>query len=270
MKHNELTIQPYIHLLFKDTPNKELSLPYSVHIYDISEKTCTIPDSIDIIPAAGCVWIISYNTPCDSRFICVGSHTQKISIDISGYSNCFIAVFSDNAIYFNKGASASLRPSDIAGRIIDFKPDSSCPEYDFLCELNESDDFTSKCRSFKEYIHSSKRCHSLNDEVSNMRTSLVRTHGNCTVSTLSEMTGYSCRHIYRLFNDDYGFGPKELCRYLRFQHALNLIFTQPDISISEAVTQTDYSDQAHFQREFKYFMDETPKHFITRINSDAG
>ena len=268
MKSNISTIQPYIHITFRDVPEKELTTPCRMHIYDACSKNLhgmSVPDSLSVIPSAGCVWIIAYNSPAQSRFICIGSQSEKTDVDISGYDNYFIAVFDDDAVYFNKGASDTLTPAAIADRIIDFKPDKTCPEYDFLTEIADIDNFDDKCKAFNEYLSSSKRRYISGKEVANMRSVILNADGDCSVNTLSEITGYSCRHINRLFNASYGFGPKDLCKRLRFQHALNEIFTDCNRQNSEFIQNIGYSDQAHFQREFKSFMGETPKQFIHRI-----
>ena len=101
--------------------------------------------------------------------------------------------------------------------------------------------------------------------MSDMRSIILKSDGDCTVNTLSEITGYSCRHINRLFNASYGFGPKDLCKRLRFQRALKEIFADCNRQNSKFIQNIGYSDQAHFQREFKSFMGETPKQFIRKI-----
>lgn len=273
MKQNISTIQPYIDITFKGIPERELTSPCSMHIYDACAKNLndvSVPDTLSVIPSAGCVWIIAYNSPAQSRFICIGSQSEKMGVDISGYDNYFIAVFDDDAVYFNKGAADTLTPAAIADRIIDFKPDETCPEYDFLTRIADINNFDDKCKAFKEYLSSSKRRYVFSKDMSDMRSIILKADGDCTVNTLSEITGYSCRHINRLFNASYGFGPKDLCKRLRFQHALKEIFTDCNRQNSEFIQNIDYSDQAHFQREFKSFMGETPKQFIRKIQSSAS
>ena len=86
-----------------------------------------------------------------------------------------------------------------------------------------------------------------------------------TVSELAARTGYSCRHISRIFTEYFGYSPKTFCRLLRFHHTLYEIFQDPHRNNSEFITQIGYSDQAHFQREFKTFMGETPRRFGRRL-----
>ena len=76
MRQHISTIQPYIHIAFKDVPHKELTSPCGMHLYDACAdniRNISVPDSLSIIPSAGCVWIIAYDSPEKSRFICIGS-----------------------------------------------------------------------------------------------------------------------------------------------------------------------------------------------------
>ena len=95
--------------------------------------------------------------------------------------------------------------------------------------------------------------------------SIKKADGDITVSELAARTGYSCRHISRIFTEYFGYSPKTFCRLLRFHHTLYEIFQDPHRNNSEFITQIGYSDQAHFQREFKTFMGETPRRFGRRL-----
>ena len=95
--------------------------------------------------------------------------------------------------------------------------------------------------------------------------SIKKADGDITVSELAARTDYSCRHISRIFTEYFGYSPKTFCRLLRFHHTLYEIFQDPHRNNSEFITQIGYSDQAHFQREFKTFMGETPRRFGRRL-----
>ena len=104
-------------------------------------------------------------------------------------------------------------------------------------------------------------------EIENMRSMIIHSKGDISVSLLAEQTGFSCRHINRIFTSYYGFGPKDYCRYVRFQYALDEIFKNPFRQNSEFIQNSSYSDQAHFQREFKQFTGITPKQFINSFTA---
>jgi AraC-like DNA-binding protein len=267
MEQHLTLIQPYLHLAFRAFPNAELSSPCGVHIYGASRENTagiSLPQSVSIIPSASCVWIIAYNTPSDARFICIGSQSEKISVEIGDFKNYFIAVFEDSHVYFKK--NEVLTPADIADKIDEFKPDSTSPEGKFINELSECVDLSELINVFKDYLSVNCRPYSFGSDLANMRSLIYEADGDYTVNELADETGYSVRHINRLFNENYGFGPKDFCRRLRFQHALREIFSNPNRQISEFIQNIGYSDQAHFQREFKTFMGETPRQFAKKVN----
>lgn len=269
MKKNISIIQPDIHITFKKYNNKDVFSPCHMHIYDamnVSTADKALLKSLRIMPSSNCIWIIAYNTPDKSKFICAGSQIEEAIIDISGYKNYFIAVFDSNIFYYNKGAAREIAPADMIGSIIDFKPDESCPEFTFIKNILNSTSFDSKCTAFAEYIKGSKTLYRFNPDVLKMSSIIAQSDSECSLTQLSEETGYSCRHINRLFNKDYGFGPKAYIKFCRFQKVLNEILSDSNRQNSQFIQNIGYSDQAYFQHEFKAFMGETPKQFIKRLN----
>lgn len=68
-------------------------------------------------------------------------------------------------------------------------------------------------------------------------------NGQITIKELSLRTGYSARHIQRLFNNVVGLSPKLFARLVRFNKV------KKDNSKRDC-----YYDQSHFCREYKEFM----------------
>jgi AraC-like DNA-binding protein len=200
----------------------------------------------------------------DACFICAGSQSEKITVEIGNFRNYFIAVFEDSHVYFKK--NEVLTPADIADKVDEFKPDSASPEGEFISELSKCADLSERVKVFTDFLSENCRPYSFGSDLANMRSLIYEADGDFTVNELADETGYSVRHINRLFNENYGFGPKDFCRRLRFQHALREIFSNPNRQISEFIQNIGYSDQAHFQREFKAFMGETPRQFARKVN----
>jgi AraC-like DNA-binding protein len=98
-----------------------------------------------------------------------------------------------------------------------------------------------------------------------IRRTVKNSGGSIGIDSLSEITGYSNRHINRIFTSFFGYGPKEYAKLIRFHLALAEIFKNPNQNNSGFITNIGYSDQAHFQREFKGFMQETPRQFKCRL-----
>lgn len=93
--------------------------------------------------------------------------------------------------------------------------------------------------------------------------------GKVTVEAIAAEFGYTPRHMERLFLQTFSYGPKRFCRYIRLLNAISNMMQFPDRNISYHIENLGYSDQAHFQREFKTFMGMTPKQFMKQyVNMD--
>lgn len=68
--------------------------------------------------------------------------------------------------------------------------------------------------------------------------------------------GYSERHLRRLCQDAFGYGPKALHRILRFQRAVNLIYAGRPLSAVAATC--GFADQAHLTREVRAMSGRPP------------
>lgn len=91
---------------------------------------------------------------------------------------------------------------------------------------------------------------------------IFRTNGKVKVYTLAEQLDYSVRHMHRLFRADTGLGPKEYERIVRARLTVERMLAHPNEEISYYMEGFAYSDQAHFQREFKWYMGITPRQFL--------
>lgn len=77
-------------------------------------------------------------------------------------------------------------------------------------------------------------------------------------------SGYSHRQFIRLFSQAVGLPPKLYCRVQRFQKALQLMQPAPcasPLSLALVAMDAGYSDQPHFNREFREFSGLTPEQY---------
>jgi len=72
-------------------------------------------------------------------------------------------------------------------------------------------------------------------------------------------SGYSHRQFIRLFSQAVGLGPKLYCRLQRFQKSLPLL--QGPLGLAAVAAEAGYSDQPHFNREFREFAGLTPEQY---------
>jgi len=72
-------------------------------------------------------------------------------------------------------------------------------------------------------------------------------------------SGCSHRRFVALFADAVGLTPKRYCRVIRFQAVLAAAQRQPDLSWSTLAHAGGFSDQSHFNREFRELAGVTPQ-----------
>lgn len=69
---------------------------------------------------------------------------------------------------------------------------------------------------------------------------------------------YSHRHLLTLFKQATGLSPKAYARIVRLQGVLKALHRDPALGWAEAADAAGYSDQSHFNREFRAFSGLTP------------
>jgi AraC-like DNA-binding protein len=77
------------------------------------------------------------------------------------------------------------------------------------------------------------------------------------VDALMSLTGLGARQLERAFRDHVGFGPKTLCRLVRFQRVVRDIEPTMRPSWARLAAQHGYADQSHLAREFREFAGTT-------------
>lgn len=82
--------------------------------------------------------------------------------------------------------------------------------------------------------------------------------GAVSVRALAKETGYSEKHVTRLFRDHVGVGPKRYARGVRFDRLLRAAQAQPARSWAELAYDFGFSDQAHLAREVRDLSGMTP------------
>ncbi|HET7223546.1 MAG TPA: AraC family transcriptional regulator [Rhodanobacteraceae bacterium] len=73
------------------------------------------------------------------------------------------------------------------------------------------------------------------------------------VHAMVAASGYSHRHFIAVFERETGLTPKRFCRMQRFRKLLAHAVAHPTLSWTELALAGGYSDQSHFNREFRAF-----------------
>lgn len=85
--------------------------------------------------------------------------------------------------------------------------------------------------------------------------------GEVRISDLSEAAHLSYKQFKRVFTEYIGVNPKDFLRIVRFQHALFVLQSSPDMNFSQLAYECGYYDQPHLINEFKIFTGYTPKEY---------
>jgi AraC-like DNA-binding protein len=90
---------------------------------------------------------------------------------------------------------------------------------------------------------------------------LGRFTANTDVGQVVKDSGYSHRRFLALFRRSVGLTPKLYCRVLRFQRVLARLEKQPEASWVDVALDAGYSDQPHFNHEFREFTGLSPSRY---------
>jgi len=122
---------------------------------------------------------------------------------------------------------------------------------DELCVLLIEQFLLNRIRKLTDY--NLKRIHSAIKQINLQQTEINR---------LAECSCLSPRQFNRIFTEYVGTGPKEFQRIIRFQRALFILQSQPEINMAQLATTCGYYDQPHLIKEFKLFSGYTPVEYI--------
>ncbi|MEJ3404266.1 helix-turn-helix domain-containing protein [Rathayibacter sp. YIM 133350] len=124
--------------------------------------------------------------------------------------------------------------------------------------------------AFDEWLHSlalelgsdAHRVREVVDRAENDR-SIVR------VEQLAAVTGQSMRSLQRLVRDQLGLSPKWLIQRYRMQEAAFALSADAPLSLADLAASLGFADQAHFTRDFRAVIGETPAVYAARA-AEAG
>jgi AraC-like DNA-binding protein len=81
------------------------------------------------------------------------------------------------------------------------------------------------------------------------------------VSDVVAEIGWSHRRFIERFRETVGMAPKRFCRVRRLAHVLRLAERKPGASLAELALDAGYSDQPHFNREFRELAGMAPREY---------
>ena len=244
-------IQPYVFLTLNSLLTNEhlLSSPADLFCYEFSGDV-----SLKFVASPYTELIIGQRPDGSCRIFCIRTADEPLILKLSGFSYCFGVRF-DESLYYRLPGHPFPFPADLLQTI-------SMSDSDIF---SGTVSFSERIQRFLSALNKNGKTPACPPAATLIHQSIKKADGDITISELAARTGYSCRHISLIFTEYFGYSPKTFCRLLRFHHTLYEIFQDPHRNNSEFITQIGYSDQAHFQREFKTFMGETPRRFGRRL-----
>ncbi|MDD6394986.1 MAG: helix-turn-helix domain-containing protein [Firmicutes bacterium] len=138
----------------------------------------------------------------------------------------------------------------------------NAPVKSFFGKLKKTHNLEQRILLFNQSFDPSVETGSSAELTQQMLVDINRTRGGIHIAELAEKLNYSERHLSRIFQDTMGMSPKTFARIVRFQNVIEIILSSAPQHMSDYFIDLGYSDQAHFQREFKQYSGMTPKSFI--------
>lgn len=117
---------------------------------------------------------------------------------------------------------------------------------------------------FKDLIKiSSSQEFQSNSIIQNCIKNINSRKGNITIKELHETLGISKSTLEQHFIKALGLSPKEYCRIEKLNHFLKSYETLPKYSLTELAYYCGYYDQSHLIKDFQYFLNTSPKRYLT-------
>jgi AraC-like DNA-binding protein len=94
---------------------------------------------------------------------------------------------------------------------------------------------------------------------------ITKSAGLINIEKLAHYACMSMRNFERLFISETGMSPKQLCCISRFNNALDLKLSNPNMKWTCVAHETGYFDQMHLIKDFKRFCGEAPASLLRHV-----
>lgn len=252
-------------------PSNINRLQNKMYIYELSKtetQNCIVSGNSILIPCTNTTWLIGYNHSDNSAaFYCIGPSAHKREYSFGDYEHYFCVHFDDICSYLAKGVPEDTYPSSMANEIYEYVPSKGSYEYSLIKDFKNSTSFDAHISMFNGFLEKGKQCCYIPANMITLTDMIKKAYGSIHISELATSLGYSERHILRMFNETMGMSAKDYCKTVRFQTVISNMLSNKALHNSAYIAGLGYSDQAHFQREFKLFTGMTPRQFIKQTAS---
>lgn len=91
--------------------------------------------------------------------------------------------------------------------------------------------------------------------------------GEIKIKELNEILGICKSTLEQKFNREIGISPKEFCKIEKLSNFLrNYNEFQNEMTLTQLTFKSGYYDQSHLIKDFKYYVDDSPKRFLNNAN----
>lgn len=180
-------------------------------------------------------------------------------------ANLVIVVFQPAGINLLLGIPAG----ELRDTIVDAKDLLGKQGMELYEKLAERTSIQDRLRSLNLFFIdlASKRAHPAIPVINASVELIVKHHGLISSGQLIKFTGYTERHIERMFIKSIGISPKKFSDVIKLHHFLKrLKMEQPGKSLTSLAYEAGYTDQSHLIREFKKFTGMTPRAYINKAD----
>jgi methylphosphotriester-DNA--protein-cysteine methyltransferase len=140
-----------------------------------------------------------------------------------------------------------------------------------LCLLNESRTVESKFRTLERWLMGIANRPFRHHPAVTFAVGRFRTNpASSSSADIAESVGFSQRRFIELFRDEVGMTPKLFCRVERFQHVIHAIGMKPDVDWIDLALDHGYSDQSHFNHDFREFSGLRPTEYLGLRTANYG
>ena len=94
---------------------------------------------------------------------------------------------------------------------------------------------------------------------------IKESQGMISIKEIYSLLNISKSKLEQHFNRDVGLTPKEFCKIEKLNYFINSYKSDTSQSLTELTYQCGYYDQSHLIKDFKYFLDTSPKRFFNLI-----
>lgn len=219
--------------------------------WGVDSAADSAPETRRILPD-GCADLICDFAGGWPRMRWVGTMTRAVEVRVGGSRDLFGIRFAPGGLYPLLGAPLSLLTDDSVA-FAQLRPRWQ-PPLDAWCE---QPDFIARCS------HADASLLAILPQLQFGATTFLLQQLSLqpvlpsSAAALADGWGVGMRTLQRRFMEHLGVSPRQHLRYLRFEHARQLLVRR-DHRAADIAAIAGYSDQAHFVREFRRFSGVTP------------